>query len=209
MKRPTREAQESTVPRQLDTIRTESTSDGDGDLRKLLSAVLTAAVAATEAAFGNIQLVVPEDGSLRIVAHQGFAREFLSFFRYVKDDPSACSAALRDGRCTIVRDVARSELYTEPARRVMLAAQVRACQSTPILSSTGGVLGVISTHFRVPHRPTARQLGSVETLARYVAAVLEEVNSPPACAPNVDQLVDDVRDRTSGKTRILRGLDGI
>lgn len=209
MKRPTREAQESTVPRQLDTIRTESTSDGDGDLRKLLSTVLTAAVAATEAAFGNIQLVVPEDGSLRIVAHQGFAREFLSFFRYVKDDPSACSAALRDGRCTIVRDVAQSELYTEPARRVMLAAEARACQSTPILSSTGRVLGVISTHFRVPHRPTARQLGSVETLARYVAAVLEEVNSPARCAPNVDQLVDDVRDRTTGKTRIVRGPDGI
>lgn len=141
----------------------------DPDLLKVLNAALRAAIAATDADFGNIQIVDSEDGGLRIAVQHGFGREFLNFFRYVREDKSACSAALRAGRRTIVTDVKRSRMYTESARRTMLAANARACQSTPIVGSNGRVLGIISTHFRVPHRPTRTQLSSVDTLAHAVA----------------------------------------
>lgn len=153
----------------------------DGDLPNLLTALLMAAIDATAAEFGNIQIVEIGDGGLRIVAQHGFGHEFLNFFRYVRADKSACSAALRTCRRTVVRDVRTSRLYTEPARQVMLSANARACQSTPIVGSAGRALGIISTHFAEPHRPTRTQLAVVDTLADGVADIIE--TSLRHCAP--------------------------
>jgi GAF domain-containing protein len=145
----------------------------DGNLPKLLTAVLMAAIEATGADFGNIQIVEIADGGLRIVAQHGFGHEFLNFFRYVKEDKSACSAALQACRRTVVEDVRQSRVYTEPARQAMLSANALACQSTPIVGSTGRIVGVISTHFRVPQRPTRGQLALVDTFANGVADIIE------------------------------------
>ena len=162
----------------LTAIRAQLQSDGD--LRKLLNAVLMAAIEATSADFGNIQIIDTGDGGLRIVAQHGFAQDFLNFFRFVKEDRSACSAALHTCRRTIVRDVRQSRIYTEPARRAMLSAHARACQSTPIVGSDGRVLGIMSTHFRMPHRPTRGELALVDTLADGVADIIE--GNLPQCA---------------------------
>jgi CheY-like chemotaxis protein len=169
----------------------------DRDLPKLLNAVLTAAITVTEADFGNVQLVQTQDGALRIVAQQGFSSEFLNFFRYVKMDKSACSAALRERSRVIVRDVTRSRVYTEPARRAMLSANARACQSTPVVGLDGRVLGIISTHFRVPHRPTRQQLALIDTLARTVAGLIGN-GTPPQAPMDVDQIIERSRDDASG-----------
>ena len=40
---------------------------------------------------------------------------------------------------------------------VSLDAGVRAVQSTPLLSSGGTILGMISTHYCEPHRPSERE----------------------------------------------------
>ena len=63
-------------------------------------------------------------------------------FETDRDLPKLCHA-VRARRRVIVRDVARSRVYTEPARRTMLSANARACQSTPIVGSNGRVLGMI------------------------------------------------------------------
>lgn len=166
-----RAAERSGVLLRLNRARAEF--DADGDVPKLLNGVLTAAIAATDADFGNIQIVDAADGGLRIAAQHGFDREFLNFFRYVKKDRSACSAALRACRRMVVKDVTQSRLYTEPARQAMLSANARACQSTPIVGSAGRVLGIISTHFRISRRPTRGQLALVDRLAHDVADLLE------------------------------------
>lgn len=167
----------------------------DPDLLKMLNAALRAAIAATDADFGNIQIVDSQDGGLRIAAQHGFGREFLNFFRYVREDKSACSAALRAGRRTIVTDVRRSRIYTESARRTMLAAKARACQSTPIVAPDGRVLGIISTHFRVPHRPTRTQLALVDQLAQAVADSMD-----------VRYSVEAARDAADTESPTIRGF---
>ena len=166
-----RETPRNAARLRLTAIREQFQSDGD--LPKLLTTVLMAAIEATGADFGNIQIVEIADGGLRIVAQHGFGHEFLSFFRYVKEDKSACSAALQTCRRTVVKDVRQSRIYTGPARQAMLSADARACQSTPIVGSNGQVVGIISTHFRVPHRPTRGQLALVDTLANGVAEIIE------------------------------------
>jgi two-component sensor histidine kinase len=56
---------------------------------------------------------------------------------------------------------------------VLARAGVRAVISTPLMSSTGNLLGMISTHFREPHHPSERELGLMGLLARQAADYLE------------------------------------
>jgi signal transduction histidine kinase/CheY-like chemotaxis protein len=74
----------------------------------------------------------------------------------------------------VVEDVARSEIFSD--RRsvgVLLEAGVQALQSTPLVSSGGKILGIISTHFSTPHRPSQRELRFMDLLARQAADFIE------------------------------------
>jgi len=74
----------------------------------------------------------------------------------------------------IVEDVRESEIFAgQPSKKVLLDADVRAVTSTPLLASTGNLLGMISTHFAKPHRPDERELRLMDLLARQTADYLE------------------------------------
>jgi signal transduction histidine kinase/CheY-like chemotaxis protein len=143
-----------------------------GDVSTLLIDVLDAAIDLSSADMGNIQLL--EHGVLKIVAHRGFETPFLEFFNSIDQGPAACVTAIEKGERVIVSDVASSEIFAgSPALSVMLAAGARAVQSTPLVSRSGRVLGVLSTHYHAPHRPSHRELRLLDVLARQAADILE------------------------------------
>jgi two-component sensor histidine kinase len=121
-----------------------------------------------------VQLIDQGSGALTIAAQRGFAAPFLKFFEHVRDDGSACATAMRSGERIIVEDVTVSEIFIgQPAQQAMLDAGARAVISTPLTSSTGNLLGMVSTHFGRPHRPSERQLRLIDLLARQTADYLE------------------------------------
>src|SRR5262249_37035151 len=112
--------------------------------------------------------------SLVIKVHRGFAKPFLDFFSHVREENSACGASMLSGERVVVEDVTRSDLFAGKASLdVLLAAGVRAVQSTPLVSSTGQVPGMISTHFASHTRPSERELRLMDLLARQAADYLE------------------------------------
>ena len=52
---------------------------------------------------------------------------------------------------------------------------IRAVQSTPLISRSGRLLGMISTHWRNPHQPTELSLRPFDVLARQAADLIERV----------------------------------
>jgi hypothetical protein len=62
-------------------------------------------------------------------------------------------------------------------RDIAGAAGFRAVQSTPLLSRSGTLLGVLSTHFRRPYRLTPEELRRLEQHARRAAAMIERLRS--------------------------------
>jgi len=181
----------------------------ESSLPLVLDRLLRRAMDVTQADFGNLQVIDPRDGSLRVVAQHGFDRDFLEFFRVVKVDPSACSAALRERRSIVVPNVRTSRHYTESARRVMLKAKALACVSAPCLAPSGAVLGVISTHFTAPHRPTPRQLALLAGVAARVSEALMHQRAQSPRLPADPQLraieiLERLRDASSAKVRIVR-----
>jgi anti-anti-sigma factor len=138
-----------------------------GRNKAFMAQALAAALRVTGAPMGNAQLVDPATGVLRIVVQQGFRRPFLSFFETVDDRDSACGAAAQDRQGIYVPEVAASPVFAgTPALEVLGEAGVGAVVSVPVLTPSGLLIGVLSTHH---HRPTFCSLDQrreLEHLAR-------------------------------------------
>jgi PAS domain S-box-containing protein len=145
------------------------------DLAAALDDLLENVIATTGADFGNVQLYSPELQALEIVAQRGFRPDFLTHFRLVRvDHGSACARAMQRGERTVIEDVGLDAGF-EPHRHVAAAAGYRAVQSTPIKTRAGGVLGMLSTHYRSPHRPSERDQYLIDLYARHAADLIERI----------------------------------
>jgi two-component sensor histidine kinase len=159
--------------RRLNQLSSQLVGERNGFEACLLEITKTA-VAISEADKGNLQLFDATSGSLTIVAQQGFQGDFLKFFARVRGNDAACGAAMRTTKQIIVDDVLTSEIFVgQPAQKVLLNAGVRGVVSTPLMSSKGTLLGVLSTHFTRPLSPSERQLQLTDILARQAADYLE------------------------------------
>lgn len=142
------------------------------DLPRVLEEILDATIAVQQADFGNIQLRDPATTVLKIVAHRGFSPAFLEHFAAVdSNEDSACSRVLRAGVRVIIENVEEDPEYLP---HLAIAAHEGYCavQSTPIRGRDGKVIGVLSTHFRTPHRPSDRELQLTDLYMRLVAEVI-------------------------------------
>jgi PAS domain S-box-containing protein len=147
-----------------------------GDATALVLDIVDAAIAATDADMGSIQLRERGCGRLRIMASRGFEAPFLDFFNAVHDGQAACGTAMQTGERIIIEDVTTSPVFVgTPALDVLLAAGVRAVQSTPLVNRSGSLVGMLSTHYRTPRRPAERDLRLLDLLARQAADYIERM----------------------------------
>lgn len=139
------------------------------DLQSILDCILDGGIELTDAALGNVKLVDERRGGLTIAAQRGFHREFLDFFHRANADDSLsiCGRAQRERRA-IINDVMLDEGLA-PWRPVAERAGFRSLQSTPVISASGAVLGIVSTHFPHQHQPTEREMNAVRSLANLAA----------------------------------------
>ena len=157
------------------------------DFPVLMREIVDAAVEVTSADMGNIQLL--EDGVLKIIAQRGFNAEFLDFFNQVGDAESACGTAMTSGQRVIIEDVANSTIFAgTPALGVMLRAEARAVQSTPLVTRSGEMIGMLSTHYRQPHRPAEHELRLLDILGRQTADVIERRRAERALRTSEERL---------------------
>lgn len=146
-------------------------------LRAEADALVDEAVRSTGATRGNLQQV--RHGVLRIVGQVGFRDPFLAFFDRVPPlEHSACGAALARGYRVIVPDVTTDPIFAGTrAGEVVRDAGCMAVQSTPIVSATGRLLGMLSTHYGTAHRPSAAELRAIDRIAAKAVPLLEAARS--------------------------------
>jgi GAF domain-containing protein len=148
-------------PRSVLAFLHESFRPGEG--RAMIEWALDAAVEGTGADMGNIQLARPD--GLVIVAQRGFDPTFLEFFACVRREGS-CGAARHLADRVVVADVQSDPIFVgTDAAEVMEHARARACQSTPLIGASGEVLGVLSTHYEKPRRPSEQEFQVLNHIA--------------------------------------------
>ena len=135
------------------------------DIQSVAHFLLQRGLEVCQCDFGNVQLMNWKTGQLQIQAQRGFQEEFLNFFEYVKlSDTSACARALRNRESVVIEDVMLDPEFG-PCREIVCRAGVRAVLSTPLLSTHGALVGILSTHFSTSHRPTGAQMLAVTDAA--------------------------------------------
>jgi PAS domain S-box-containing protein len=107
------------------------------------------------------------------VAQRGFQKEFLDYFRYVDaDDGSICGQALKRQSRVIIEDV-RLDPGFAPHLAIAVSSGFRAVQSTPLFDrASGNPVGMLSSHFRKPHRPSERELRLTDLYAQQAADMI-------------------------------------
>jgi GAF domain-containing protein len=134
---------------------------------ELLQSALDRVLALADQQLGNVQLIDWNAGYMKIVAQQGFVQDFLDSFRRVTTrDGCACGRALLLRDTVLIHDVTTDRDFL-PYRDVARRAGFRAVQSTPLLSPSGALFGIISTHGDcVPNRD---RLEKIKSLAQQTA----------------------------------------
>lgn len=150
-------------------------ADSYPNLREVMLDVVDLAISMTSADFGSLQLVDPSSGGLRIVVSRGFPEFWLDYWNSVSDGGGVCGNALASRARVIVDDVERSPIFIgTPSLEIQLKAGVRAVQSTPLVSRSGRVLGVFSTHYKSVKRLSEQELRPLDVLARLAADAIEQ-----------------------------------
>jgi PAS domain S-box-containing protein len=148
---------------------------GCDDLQTCLEEVLDAALALMEAELGNVRLLDPTTRQLRIAAQRGFGAEYLEHFSSVgANSGEVCARAAQQRKRVIVEDMQTDPQFAS-YRATAAAEGFRGVQSTPIMSRRGELLGVLSTYFRDPQRPSERALRMIDLYARQAAEFLEHM----------------------------------
>jgi len=74
----------------------------------------------------------------------------------------------------VVTDVATDPLFSTDTRAVLMRAKVRSVQSTPLIDSSGKLVGMVSTHYSRPGGPMPDVLEHVDNLAADFLATINE-----------------------------------
>ena len=144
------------------------------DVKTLYEKLLDGAIQIMGSDFASIQMLSPNGDELKLLANRGFTPEAAAFWETVRlDSHSTCGEALRAGSRSIVRDVEHSDVVAGDDLRTYRQTGIRAVQSTPLLSRTGKLVGMMSTHWRQPHQPSPRDLTLFDILARQAADLVE------------------------------------
>jgi two-component sensor histidine kinase/integral membrane sensor domain MASE1 len=138
-----------------------------GQIEKSLNKVVETAVAISGANKGYLQFLNPATGTVMLAAQRGFHEPSLKWLQQIEE-----TSGLQSTRRMIIEDLRNDAKVSGQLSQGLLDAGVQAIVATPLLSSTGNLLGTISTLFDTPHHPDERELRLMDLLARQTADYL-------------------------------------
>jgi PAS domain S-box-containing protein len=146
-----------------------------GDSRALILDALCRLV--EELACGSLSSILlldPSGNRLRHGAAPSLPRTYTEAIDGAVIGPSAgsCGTAAYRGEPVIVSDIALDPLWAA-YRDLALAHELRACWSTPILSSAGKVLGTFAIYYREPRSPTAVDHSVIKQITHLASVAIE------------------------------------
>jgi len=145
------------------------------DVKAAFQDVLALACEFTGTDRGCVQFLSPDGQRLEMFVWQGYADDspFINFFRYEGLEAGCEVTRVQRKRLLIEDTIGFEGLEGTEAGAASAAEGIRAAQSTPITSRSEETIGVISTQFRQPHRPSEHELRLLDMLAWMAAEFLE------------------------------------
>lgn len=154
-------------------------SIGESNIDALYERILDAAIGLMRSDMGTLQIFEPAAGDLRLLVSRGFDLAAIAAFERVNTATgSSCALALSERRRVVIPDVEMCDsIVGHPVHRMLRNCKIRAAQSTPLVARDGGLIGMITTHWRTPHEPPESKLGLIDVLARQAADLIERARN--------------------------------
>ncbi|MDF7815714.1 CheR family methyltransferase [Hymenobacter sp. YC55] len=170
------------------------------DLQAALAELVALACDFTQTDQGCVQLVSDDGQRLELFACQGY-EESNQFGEHLQGEgaQAAFEAARHERTRVLVEDIATdsSFLLSSAGREIALAEGIRAFQATLLLTRSNDLVGVLSTQFRQPHRPTDHELRLLDLLAWTAADFVERHRAVQALHAFSVGLEHQVQERTT------------
>ncbi len=184
---------ELAATQQLHMISTQLIQENEAEA--LHEKILDAAMAIMRSDFASMQMFHPERSELRLLAYRGFNPAAAAFWEWVRPaSGSTCGVALAIRQRSIVADVELSDFMAgSEDLETYRHTGIRAVQSTPLISRTGRLLGMISTHWSQVHQPSDHDLRLLDVLARQAADLIERTEAEQV-AQRLSAIVDSSYD---------------
>jgi signal transduction histidine kinase/PAS domain-containing protein len=172
------------------------------DADALYRRILEAAVKLMQASKGTLQLFDASTAELRLIASHAIDPKLHAAFATVTSESgTSCALALRTHKRAIVTDFAQGDYLTSRAGEAHRAAGVLAAQTTPLLTRSGELLGMMSTHWDQPREPGERELRMMDILARQTADLIERMHAEESLRQSETRLEMELAD-----TKLLQSL---
>lgn len=144
---------------------------GKLDVGSVLEEVLSAAMSVQGTDLGVLSLCDTERGGLTVKVNSGFD-EVINDGQWLTSGAVICGTCYEQGQRLVIEDV-----EAEPAfaayREIARIVGFRASHSTPLFTRNGNIIGVLSVHFRQPHRPSEREMRLIDLYARMASDIIE------------------------------------
>ena len=153
-----------------------------GDSRALILDTLCRLVEeVASGCFSSILLLDPNTNRLRHGSAPSLPPEYAEAIDGIVIGPSvgSCGTAAYRGEPVSVSDIATDPLWAD-FRKLALAHGLRACWSTPILSSAGSVLGTFAIYYREPRSPNPKESTLIDRITHLASIAIERANSGEA-----------------------------
>jgi two-component sensor histidine kinase len=174
------------------------------DLDALYREIVAAAMAIMRSDFGSMQVYDQARNELYLLVSENFEPESAKFWEWVScGEASACGQALKAGERIVIPDVEACEALAgtddlDHHRRCGMSA----VQSTPLVARDGRAIGMISTHWNVPHEPDEADLRMLDVLARQAADLVERTQAEE----RRKLLVNELNHRVKNTLAIVQAL---
>ena len=145
------------------------------DAAGLYDAILDAALRLARSDMATMQLFDPARDGLKLLSSRGFDPEHIVLFDWVERDAgTSCAVALRSGVRAVIPDIETCEhVVGTAAHEPLRQCGIRGALSTPLVSRSGAVIGMITNHWKIPYEPTERALLLIDVLARQAADLID------------------------------------
>ena len=158
----------------IETLKSKLNSE---ELNEVFDNLLQQAMIICGTKAGTLQLINKKNNTLEIVSSFGLSPEFIEHFKVVTcDDGSVCERALQKKETIFIEDLTTDRFF---AKHLYLALQnnIIAVRSTPLITSVGNVMGMISVHFNTPKKLSKNSIEEIDSFCRKAADKIEELIS--------------------------------
>lgn len=151
------------------------------DVQALYTELIEAAIEVTRADGGTMQSVDEATDELCLLQTKGIPQPARDrFARVPRNARTSCATASRMRQRVVVDYVSDEWVAGTDAAREHLDFGIRAAQSTPLVSRSGRLVGVLTTHWNQPRVLSSRQLHVLDILARQASDLIERAQTEDA-----------------------------